>query len=47
MAKQPKKVEADYHALAKESDMVWVGHDPPANSTETTEWRCNNGASRQ
>ena len=37
MAKQPKKVAADYHALAKKCGMSWVGQALPSDSTENAD----------
>jgi Probable Zinc-ribbon domain len=42
-AGKARKTEADYHDLAKERGLKWVGEAVPANVVTTTTWQCPNG----
>jgi very-short-patch-repair endonuclease len=37
------KTEADYHALARERDFIWIGSELPPNVLTRTMWECSHG----
>jgi hypothetical protein len=42
MITKPKKMPADYHALAEKRDFRWLGPEVP-NAATKTGWECHQG----